>query len=262
MSSNDSEPQSDQEPQEAVSLVSHLLELRRRLLYSVLAILIVFAALVYFSDTIYALVADPLISVLPEHASMIATDVASPFFTPIKLTIVCSLFIAMPFILSQIWGFIAPGLYRNEKRLILPLVVSSGLLFYAGIAFAYFVVFPLAFHFFTSVAPSGVTIATDISNYLDFVLKLFFAFGAAFEIPIATVLLCWAGVTDRHSLAKKRPYVIVVVFVIGMLLTPPDIFSQTLLAIPMWLLFEVGLFFARFYTPENREDEESEQTEE
>ncbi|MFM2480762.1 twin-arginine translocase subunit TatC [Celerinatantimonas sp. YJH-8] len=245
----------DSEQNQSGSLVSHLLELRRRILFSVLSILIVFAALVYFSDYIYALVAQPLLSVLPPNASMIATDVASPFFTPIKLTIVCSVFVAMPYVLSQIWGFIAPGLYQNEKRLILPLVISSGLLFYAGIAFAYFVVFPIAFHFFTAVAPKGVTIATDISSYLDFVLKLFFAFGAAFEIPIATVLLCWAGVTDRHSLAKKRPYVIVIVFIIGMLLTPPDIFSQTLLAIPMWLLFEIGLFFARFYTRSTEPEE-------
>lgn len=235
-------------PSSSTSLISHLLELRRRILLSLTSVLVVFAVLVFFYDKIYTLVAQPLLAALPAHSSMIATEVAAPFFTPIKLTIVCSFFIAMPYILSQVWGFIAPGLYRNEKKLILPLVFSSGILFYAGIAFAYFVVFPIAFHFFTSAAPKGVVIATDISSYLNFVLKLFFAFGAAFEIPIATVLLCWAGVTTPKILSQKRPYVIVAVFVIGMLLTPPDIFSQTLLAIPMWLLFELGLIFARFYS--------------
>jgi sec-independent protein translocase protein TatC len=236
-------------------LIAHLLELRGRLLRAIVSILIIFIALVYFANDIYALVAEPLLRVLPENATMIATDVAAPFFTPIKLTIVVSVFVAMPYILAQIWGFIAPGLYKHEQRLMLPLVVSSGLLFYAGIAFAYFVVFPLVFSFFTSVAPQGVTIATDISNYLDFVLKLFFAFGLAFEIPVATLLLCWAGIATPKSLSAKRPYVIVSVFIIGMLLTPPDVISQTLLAVPMWLLFEVGLVFSRFYVKPDEEGE-------
>ncbi|MFM2486009.1 twin-arginine translocase subunit TatC [Celerinatantimonas yamalensis] len=229
-------------------LIDHLLELRRRMLASLASILLIFLCLVYFSDKIYALVAKPLLAVLPAHASMIATDITAPLLTPIKLTIVFSALLALPYILSQVWLFIAPGLYLHEKRLIFPLVVASTLLFYSGMLFAYFVIFPIAFHFFTSVAPAGVTIATDISSYLDFVLKLFFAFGTAFEIPVATVLLCWSGVTSPAALRAKRPYVIVAVFVIGMLLTPPDVISQTLLAIPMWLLFELGLFFAKFYT--------------
>ncbi|CAG9294903.1 twin-arginine translocase subunit TatC [Celerinatantimonas diazotrophica] len=240
---------------ESAPLITHLLELRRRLLMCIVVVLVIFAALVYFSDTIYSWVAKPLLAVLPHHGTMIATGVAAPFLTPIKLTIVCSFFIAIPFILSQVWLFIAPGLYRREKQMVLPLVVASTVLFYAGMAFAYFVVFPLAFKFFTAVAPAGVTIATDISSYLNFVLKLFFAFGTAFEIPIATVLICWSGITSVQSLSAKRPYVIVAVFVIGMLLTPPDIFSQTLLALPMWFLFELGLFFARFYTRKNEAEE-------
>ena len=178
---------------------------------------------------------------------MIATDVTSPFFAPFKLTIVISVFIAIPVILYQIWSFIAPGLYQNEKRLIAPLMLGSTILFYAGIAFAYFIVFPVVFAFFNSVAPDGVTIATDISSYLDFILKLFFAFGVAFEIPIAIILMCWTGFTTVDSLKEKRPYIVVGAFVIGMLLTPPDIISQTLLALPMLLLFEMGLLIARFY---------------
>ena len=177
---------------------------------------------------------------------MIATEVASPFLTPFKLTLVAAIFIAIPFVLYQVWSFIAPGMYRHEKRLAIPLLVSSIALFYAGAAFAYFVVFPLIFAFFTSVGPEGVTIMTDINSYLDFVLKLFFAFGLAFEIPIAAVLLIWSGITTADALARKRPYIIVGCFVLGMLLTPPDIISQSLLALPMWLLFELGVYFGRF----------------
>jgi len=235
------------------TLFDHLLELRTRLLHAVLGVLVVFCSLAYFAQDIYQYLALPLLSTMPEGTQMIATDVASPFFAPFKLTIVLSMFIAMPYILYQVWSFIAPGLYRNEKRLVVPLMVGSTVLFYSGIAFAYFVVFPVVFSFFNSVAPEGVTIATDISSYLDFVLKLFFAFGAAFEIPVVIILLCWTGVTDVNSLRQKRPYVIVGAFFIGMLLTPPDIISQTMLAIPMLLLFEVGLIFASFYT--KKEDE-------
>ncbi|MFM4769224.1 twin-arginine translocase subunit TatC [Aeromonas veronii] len=234
-------------------LISHLVELRTRLLRSVTAILLVFLALIYFSNNIYDFVAQPLLSQLPAGTSMIATDVATPFLTPIKLTLVVSFFVAIPYLLYQAWAFIAPGLYQHERRLIMPLVVSSALLFYAGMAFAYYVVFPLVFGFFTSTAPAGVTVATDIASYLDFVLTLFFAFGVAFEIPVATILLCWTGVTTPQNLKEKRPYVVVGVFVVGMLLTPPDVFSQTLLAIPMWALWEIGLFFARFYV--KKEDE-------
>ncbi|MCE2571084.1 twin-arginine translocase subunit TatC [Motilimonas eburnea] len=241
----------------AAPLISHLMELRNRLLRAVIAVALIFAGLVYFANEIYYFVAEPLTSHLPEGASMIATDVATPFFTPIKLTIVLSVFLAMPYLLYQAWGFIAPGLYQHEKRLIAPLVFFSALLFYGGIAFAYYVVFPLVFQFFTSVAPEGVTIATDISSYLDFVLKLFFAFGLAFEIPIATLLLCWTGATTPAQLKAKRPYIVVAAFVIGMLLTPPDIISQTMLAIPMLLLFELGLLFSRFYVKKNEDEQEA-----
>jgi sec-independent protein translocase protein TatC len=190
---------------------------------------------------------------------MIATDVASPFFAPFKLTLVLSFFIAIPMVLYQIWGFIAPGLYKNEKRLIVPLLLSSTLLFYTGMAFAYYVVFPLAFAFFTSVAPQGVVINTDISSYLDFVLKIFFAFGLSFEIPVAIVLMCWTGVSTPDSLRAKRPYVIVGIFTLGMLLTPPDIISQTLLAIPMWILFEVGIIVGSIYTKDKQQKEQEQQ---
>ncbi|WP_018982569.1 twin-arginine translocase subunit TatC [Salinimonas chungwhensis] len=241
------------------NLISHLVELRNRILRALLSVLVVFLCLVYFAEDLYHYLASPLMAVLPENASMIATDVASPFFAPFKLTLVLSFFIAIPYVLYQVWAFIAPGLYTTEKKLVIPLLVSSTLLFYAGMAFAYFVVFPLAFAFFTSVAPSGVTVSTDISSYLDFVLKLFFAFGVSFEIPIAIILMCWTGVTDADSLRAKRPFVIVGVFVIGMLLTPPDIISQTLLAVPMWLLFEIGVIVGGFYGKKN-DDEQDDHT--
>ncbi|MGX5914697.1 twin-arginine translocase subunit TatC [Aliidiomarina sp. Khilg15.8] len=231
------------------SLLSHLAELRNALLRGIGAVLLIFVALIYFARDIYHWLATPLMAHIPEGGSMIATDVGAPFFAPFKLTMVVAVAIAIPFLLHQVWRFIAPGLYRREKQLIAPLLISSTLLFYGGIAFAYYVVLPLAFGFFTSMAPDGITIATDISSYLDFVLKIFFAFGIAFEIPVAILLLCWSGATTPESLRAKRAYVIVGVFVIGMLLTPPDIISQTLLAVPMWLLFELGLFFARFYQP-------------
>ncbi|MGP7735014.1 twin-arginine translocase subunit TatC [Oceanimonas smirnovii] len=237
-------------------LISHLVELRTRLLRALASVLVVFLGLVYFANDIYSLLATPLLKQLPEGAGMIATGVATPFLTPLKLTLIVSFFAAIPIVLYQIWAFIAPGLYKHEKRLIAPLVFSSALLFYAGAAFAYFVVFPLAFGFFTSMAPEGVTIATDIASYLDFVLGLFIAFGIAFEIPIATILLCWTGVTTPKDLAAKRPYVVVIVFIVGMLLTPPDVISQTLLAIPMWLLFEIGVFFGRFYVRKQEDDEQ------
>jgi len=237
--------------EKSVTLFDHLLELRTRLLRAVLGVIFVFCCLVYFAQDIYQYLAQPLLKTMPIGSQMIATDVASPFFAPFKLTIVLSIFLAMPHILYQMWSFIAPGLYRNEKRLIAPLMLGSTLLFYGGIAFAYFIVFPVVFAFFTSVAPEGVVIATDISSYLDFVLKLFFAFGAAFEIPIAIILMCWTGVTSPDSLRKKRPYVVVGAFVIGMLLTPPDIISQSMLAIPMLFLFEVGVIIASFYYKED-----------
>jgi sec-independent protein translocase protein TatC len=237
------------------TLFDHLLELRTRLLHSVLGVLVVFCCMAYFTQDIYQYVAQPLLEVMPVGTQMIATEVASPFFTPFKLTIVLAVFIAMPYILFQIWSFIAPGLYQNEKRLVVPLMFGSTLLFYSGIAFAYYIVFPVVFAFFSSVAPEGVTVATDISSYLDFVLKLFFAFGAAFEIPIAIILMCWTGVTTPDNLRAKRPYIVVGAFVMGMLLTPPDIISQTMLAVPMLLLFEVGVIIASFYYREESESE-------
>ncbi len=232
-------------------LFDHLLELRARLLKAVLSVLVVFCSMFYFTNDIYEYVSQPLLATMPEGGQMIATDVASSFFAPFKLTIVLAIFVSMPYILFQIWSFIAPGLYRNEKRLMAPIMFGSSILFYGGISFAYYVVFPIIFAFFTSVAPEGVNIATDISSYLDFVLKLFFAFGIVFEIPIVIILLCWTGFTTPDSLRVKRPYVVVGSFVIGMLLTPPDIVSQTLLAIPMFLLFEVGVFISSIYYTES-----------
>ncbi|VXC11381.1 TatABCE protein translocation system subunit [Pseudomonas sp. 8Z] len=248
-------PQDDQE----MPLVSHLTELRTRLLRCVVIILLIFAGLFYFAQDIYALVAAPLRAYLPEGATMIATGVASPFLTPFKLTLMCALFLSMPVILHQAWGFIAPGLYTHEKRIAVPLLISSILLFYAGMAFAYFVVFPIMFGFFASVTPEGVAMMTDIGQYLDFVLTLFFAFGVAFEIPIATFLVIWVGLVDVTTLRKSRPYVIVGCFIVGMVLTPPDVFSQTLLAVPMWLLFESGLL-AGALVKRQRTEEEAEDT--
>ena len=231
-------------------LISHLIELRKRLLNAIICIIVVFLALVYFANDIYQLVASPLIKQMPLGASMIATDVASPFFTPIKLTMIVSVFVSAPFILYQVWAFVAPALYKHERRLMMPLLFSSSALFYLGVAFA----------FFAKTAPAGVQIATDINNYLDFVMALFMAFGVSFEVPIAIVLLCWSGVTTPEDLKKKRPYVLVGAFVVGMLLTPPDVFSQTLLAIPMYLLFEIGVFFARFYVGGRRRSDVDNET--
>ncbi|RME34316.1 MAG: twin-arginine translocase subunit TatC [Gammaproteobacteria bacterium] len=244
------------EEQQGQPLIAHLLELRERLLHSVLCVLLVFLCLFWFANDLYAWLARPLLEKLPAGASMIATEVAAPFLAPFKLTLVVSIFLSVPFLLYQAWAFIAPGLYRHERRLVLPLLVSSTVLFYLGIAFAYFVVFPLIFAFFTSTAPSGVAVMTDISRYLDFVLKLFFAFGLAFEVPVAVFLLARTGVISADDLAAKRPYVVVASFVIGMLLTPPDVISQVLLAVPIWLLFELGLVMARRFGGSRRGGEE------
>ncbi|MDD3449292.1 MAG: twin-arginine translocase subunit TatC [Gammaproteobacteria bacterium] len=225
--------------------MSHLVELRDRLLRCVMVVLVVMVALLPFANDLYTFIADPLLKHLPAGTSMIATEVASPFLTPFKLALVLAIFASLPFIFYQVWAFVAPGLYQHERRMVLPLVVSSTFLFYLGMLFAYFVVFPLVFGFFTSTAPEGVAVMTDIARYLDFVLKLFFAFGVAFEVPIATIVLVSMGVTTPDALVAKRPYVIIVAFVVGMLLTPPDVISQTLLALPMWLLFEIGIFFSR-----------------
>ena len=232
-------------PESTQPIVSHLIEIRQRLMRVVIAVVLCFLILAFFANDLYTLLAMPLLDVLPEGSNMIATDVAAPFFAPFKLAFMLSIALSVPYILHQLWGFIAPALYNHEKRFASPILVSSVLLFYSGIAFAYFVVFPLAFAFFTQVAPEGITIATDISSYLNFVLKLFMAFGIAFEVPIVVVVSVLAGVTTVSSLSDKRPYVVIGAFILGMLLTPPDVISQTLLAIPMWLLFELGLFMAR-----------------
>ena len=239
----------NQNEDEGQPLIEHLIELRNRILRCLGAVVVIFVPLFYFANEIYAYISEPLRAFLPEGTSMIATEVASPFLTPFKLSLFMALFCAMPYILHQVWRFIAPGLYASEKRIAFPLLFSSVLLFYAGMSFAFYVVFPLMFGFFTSVIPDGVAMMTDINRYLDFVLKLFFAFGVAFEIPIATMLLIWTGATDVKSLRRKRPYVIVGCFIVGMLLTPPDVISQILLAVPMWLLFELGIIFSRFMKP-------------
>jgi len=237
------------------SLVSHLMELRNRLLKAIAAVLVIFVALTPFADSIFTLVADPLMRQLPAGTSMIATQVAAPFLTPFKLTLVVAIALAMPVVLYQTWAFVAPGLYSQERRFALPLLASSVLLFYLGIAFAYFVVFPLMFGFFTATAPEGVTVMTDITSYLGFVLALFFAFGLAFEVPVATVLLVWAGLVTPAALARHRAYVLLGAFVVGMMLTPPDVISQTLLALPVYLLYEVGIVLSRLAVPGHREVE-------
>ncbi|MBU1191122.1 MAG: twin-arginine translocase subunit TatC [Gammaproteobacteria bacterium] len=229
--------------------LSHLMEVRDRLMRMLAAILVVFLALTPFANKLYTLLADPLMRHMPENSSMIAIEVASPFLIPFKLALVLAIFICVPYLLYQIWGFIAPGLYRHERRLAIPVLVSSTILFYLGGLFAYYVVFPLVFAFLTASAPEGVAVMTDIGKYLDFVLTLFFAFGAAFEVPVVTFVLVWLGVVTPDALVQKRPYVIVGAFVLGMLLTPPDVISQTLLAIPMWMLFELGIFMARHFIP-------------
>lgn len=248
MSEETEESTDDQEEalQEA-TLLSHLVELRSRLLKIAAAVVFVFVLLLPWSRKIFALVSEPLRDVLPGK-TMIATAVASPLLTPFKLTFFVALFIAMPIVLYQVWAFVAPGLYKKEKRFAIPLLASSIVLFYLGIAFAYFVVFPLMFNFFTAVAPEGVEVQTDISQFLDFITTIVFAFGIAFEVPIATVLITWTGLTTPEKLGKARPYVFLAAFVAGMFLTPPDIISQTLLAIPVYLLYELGILMSRMFS--------------
>jgi sec-independent protein translocase protein TatC len=255
---------SEAETEESVagSLMSHLVELRDRVVRMVIAVLAIFACLFYWANDIYVYLAEPLTRHLPEGANMIAIDVASPFLTPFKLVLMLSVFLAMPVILHQCWSFVAPGLYANEKRLAGPLLVSSILLFYAGVAFAYYAVFPLVFGFFTSVGPEMVNISTDIGRYLDFVLALFFGFGLAFEVPIATIILVAIGFTTPKKLGEKRPFIIVGAFILGMLLTPPDIISQVLLALPIWILFEAGLIASKMiFADRDFDDDEDEDDE-
>ncbi|WLD57924.1 twin-arginine translocase subunit TatC [Salinispirillum sp. LH 10-3-1] len=243
---------------DAVPLIEHLKELRGRLIRAVLLILVVFGGLYAFSNELYTFLSAPLRILLEDRAGMIiATGVASPFLVPLKLAFVAAVMVTMPFTLYQIWAFVAPALYLHERRLMIPLFVSSVILFYLGVAFTYYVVMPLVFAFFTSVGPVDVNITPDITAILDFSLKMFFAFGLAFEIPIATVLLVISGITTVEKLSKKRPYIFLGCFVVGMLITPPDILSQTILAVPMWMLFEVGLFMARFVKPNVKAEGES-----
>ncbi len=242
------------EPQ---TFVSHLIELRSRLIKAVAAILIIVIVQLPFAGKIYALMARPVMAYLPEGSSMIATGVLSPFLTPFKMVFILGIIIAMPFVLYQIWAFIAPGLYKSEKRIARPLLISSIFLFYLGCLFAYFVIFPILFQFIPSIAPAGVNYMPDINSYLDIVVRLFFAFGLAFEVPIAVILMILMGITTPEKLANNRPYVVVTVFVIGMLLTPPDIISQTLMAIPMWLLFEIGIIMGRILKKKKTDQENS-----
>ena len=230
---------------EKSSFLGHLQELRSRILKSLIVILVCFLGLIYFSNDIYLLLSEPLLSFLPSNSSMIATEVASPFLTPLKLTFYVSLLVSMPFLLNQIWRFIAPGMYENEKTLSFLIMLSSLVLFYLGVLFTYFLLLPLVFGFFTGAAPEGVLIMTDISRYLDFVLSMMFAFSFAFEIPIFIFLLIWSGISSSESLRSKRPYVIIGCFTVGMLITPPDVISQSLLAIPAWILFELGIVMAK-----------------
>ena len=238
-------------------LVTHLVELRNRLLKSVLVVLTLFLGMFYFANDLYLILVEPLSTLLPDTGNMIATGVASPFLVPFKMTLVLAVLLSIPFILFQIWSFIAPGLYQHEKRFGIPLLISSVILFYAGIAFAYYVVLPLVFGFFTAAGPEGISFLPDITNILNFILKIFFAFGIAFEIPIATFLMVLTGMTTVKSLGEKRPYIFLGCFVVGMLVTPPDVISQTVLALPMYLLFEIGVLFSR--TVKSRGDDEREE---
>lgn len=241
--------------------IKHLAELRDRMLRTIVVVFILFVGLSFFANEIYSYLAAPLLHNMPKGSQMIAIDVASPFFAPFKLAGFLALLLGLPYVFYQAWAFVAPGLYRHEKRLVFPLILSSIVLFYTGIAFAYYLVFPVMFGFFSTAAPEGVAVQTDISRYLDFVLGMFFAFGAAFEVPILTILLVWSGAVTRAQMIEKRPYIIVLSFVIGMILTPPDVVSQTLLAVPIWFLFEFGLQFARlFERPVQSVDDEDSQT--
>lgn len=263
MSSKEPQNQTEEEEgpdQTQQSFVSHLVELRNRILRALACVFVVLLCLMPLANQLFVWLAEPLLVYLPGSSSMIATEVASPFFAPFKLALFVAVFISAPFIFYQAWAFVAPGLYLKEKHLAMPLLISSTLLFYLGIVFCYFVVFPLVFGFFTSVAPEGVTIMTDISRYLDFVLKLFFAFGIAFEVPVATFLIVRTGISTVESLGQKRPYIIVGAFALGMVLTPPDVISQILLAVPIWLLYELGLLLCRNVIPAEKDEDDMDKT--
>ncbi len=243
------------EPPKEESFISHLVELRSRLLRMLIGVLAVFLCLFPFANPIYSFLAGPLTRHLPAGSSMIAIDVASPFLIPFKLVLMLAVVIAVPWILYQAWAFVAPGLYRHERRLVFPILVSGTVLFYAGMAFAYCVMFPLAFGFLLGTAPEGVAVMTDIARYLDFVLVIFLAFGIAFQVPVVTIVLVILDLVTPQDLAAKRPYVIVGAFIIGAFLTPPDVISQTLLAVPIWLLFELGLLFSKLMVRRKLEGE-------
>lgn len=236
--------------------IAHLLELRNRLLRCVIVVVALFFAIFPFADTLYTLLSGPLRAVLPAGASMIAIKPIAPFMIPLKLAFLTSVAVSIPYLLYQVWAFVAPGLYRHERRLVWPLMLSSSLLFYLGAAFAYFVVFPVVFRFMTGAAPDGVLPMTDIGEYLDFVMTMFFAFGAAFEVPVAIVLLAYTGVATPGDLRRARPYVIVGAFVVGAIFTPPDVISQFLLAVPVWLLYEAGILFAVWFARPKQADDE------
>jgi sec-independent protein translocase protein TatC len=248
-------PAPEEEALPESSLLSHLFELRNRLLKSLVATLIVAMPCLYFANDIFSWLSKPLLAQLPEGASLIATSVMAPFMTPFKLALLAAIFFAMPFILYQVWAFVAPGLYRHERRFALPLFVSSVFLFYAGAAFAYFIVFPLAFKFFVGTTPEGVRMMTDMTQYMDFAVLMFFAFGLAFEIPIATVLLVRTGLVKRSTLTANRGYVILCIFIVAAILTPPDPVSQTMMAIPMYLLYESGVLMSRLLARDRPERE-------
>lgn len=254
--------QNDEEGLQEGTFLSHLLELRNRLLYSIIAVLVVFVPLAFKSEMVYHVLAEPLLNVLPNQEGMVTINPLAAFLTPLKLSFYFAVIVTIPFLLYQLWAFIAPGLYKHERRLVWPLLVSSTVLFYAGMSFAYFVVFPLVFKFLSGITPLGVKFTPDITQYQEFVFTLFFAFGLAFELPVAMVLLIRAGIINPDSLAKKRQYVVLWIFVVAMVITPPDVFSQTLLAIPMLLLFEIGLYVGRRVRPKPDEDEYREMTDE
>ena len=228
-----------------MSYVEHLREFRSRLIIFFIFVCLVLICCLPFANEIYFFISSPLTSILPEGSNMIATEVASPFVAPLRLTIYCALILSMPYCFIELWGFISPGLYKKERTFVLPLLISSIILFYAGVAFAFFIVSPIILNFFIYSAPDSIQVMTDINKYLNFVIKLFFAFGLAFEIPVATFLLITSGIAQKESLKKMRPYLIVGFFFLAMLLTPPDIFSQLFLALPMWMLFEVGLLISK-----------------
>ena len=251
-----SDPDPGSEPLKEGSLLSHLLELRDRLLRALLATLVIAVPCLYFANDIFTWLSAPLRSQLPEGTTLIATSVMAPFMTPFKLALLAAIFFAMPVILYQVWAFVAPGLYKHERRFALPLFISSVILFYAGAAFAYWVVFPLAFKFFVGTTPEGVRMMTDMTQYMDFTVLMFFAFGLAFEIPVATVLLVRTGLVKREALTKNRGYVILGIFIIAAFLTPPDPVSQTLMALPMYALYEAGLLLSRMLVPAKSPDAE------